>query len=208
MNEPQPFPAATGAEPKKGLSITSLVLGILSVGCCFLLTGIPAIITGHIAHGKAKKEPHVYGGAGLALAGLILGYFSIFTTLVLLPALLLPALARAKSRAQMIACSNNMKQIGLAARMYASDHNDSFPPDFRAMSNELNTPKVLVCPADKDKTKAPDFTQFDASQNVTYEYLTPNAKAGDVLNQIAFRCPIHGNTGLGDGSVQQNVRRR
>ncbi len=55
------------------MAITSLVLGI--VGCCFLgpLTGIPAAIVGGLAMKKIKNEPTVYGGNGMALAGLILG---------------------------------------------------------------------------------------------------------------------------------------
>ena len=54
---------------------------------------------------------------------------------------------QAKQRAQSIACINNMKQIGLAARLWANDHNNVFPPDFVTMKNELNTPKILFCPA-------------------------------------------------------------
>ncbi len=65
-----------GAAPKlnQTMAITSLVLGI--VGCCLMLgplTGIPAAIVGGLAMKKIKDEPTVYGGNGMALAGLILG---------------------------------------------------------------------------------------------------------------------------------------
>jgi hypothetical protein len=206
MSEPQPVPTTPASAPKKGLAITSLVLGILSVACCFILTGIPAIITGHIGYSRAKNQPQVYGGGGMALAGLILGYFSLLSTLVV-AGLLLPALAKAKSRAQTMACVSNMKQIGLAARIWSNDHNEIFPPSIAAMSNELATPKILVCPSDTSKTKAADFSQFNPAENLTYEYLKPNAKEADVLNEETFRCPIHDNIGLGDGSVQQQGRR-
>ena len=43
-------------------------------------------------------------------------------------ALVLPALAKAKSRAQTINNASNLKQLGLAARMYANDNKDKFPP--------------------------------------------------------------------------------
>jgi len=211
MNEPQPLPTAPAAAPKTGLSITSLVLGILSVLCFSIFTGIPAVITGHIARGRAKKEPGVYGGEGFALAGLIMGYISVALSLVMIPimaAMLLPALAQAKGKAQTIQCVNNMKQVGLAARIWSTDHNEKLPPDFLTMSNELSSPKILVCPGDRSKTTAANWSQFDPNQNVTYEFLTPNAKEGDVLNQTTFRCPIHGNIGLGDGSVQQTSSRR
>ena len=210
MSDPQ-TPPSLGAEPQKGLSITSLVLGILSIACLSILAGIPAIITGHIARGRAKREPGVYGGEGFALAGLILGYLSIALALVMIPitaALVLPAMSKAKSRAQTISCTSNMKQIGLAARLWSNDHNEIYPPDFLTMSNELVTPKLLVCPGDTTKTRAQDWSQFNPSQNATYEFLTPGAKETDILGQIAFRCPIHNNIGLGDGSVQTSTSGR
>jgi hypothetical protein len=205
MNAPQPFPTPAPAQ-KTGLSITSLVLGILGLGCFGLLTGLPAIITGHIARGRAKREPQLHGGAGLALLGLILGYASVITTIVFIAvaaALILPALAKAKHGGVSSGCVNNMKQIGLAARIWSNDHLEVFPPDILSMSNELVSLKILVCPDDKSKTVAANWSQFDPSKNLSYEYLTPNAKETDVMGQTAFRCPVHGHIGLGDGSVQQ-----
>lgn len=210
MNEPQPFPTPA-PNPKTGLSITSLVLGILGFGCFGILTGLPAIITGHIARGRARREPQLHGGAGLALVGLILGYVSVITTIVMVAvatALIVPALAKGKQRAVTVGCVTNMKQIGLAARIWSNDHNEIFPPDILSMSNELVSLKILICPDDKSKTVATDWSQFNPSQNLSYEYLTPNAKEADVMGQTAFRCPIHGNIGLGDGSVQQGEKQK
>jgi hypothetical protein len=210
MNEPQP-PPFSATPPKNGLSVTSLILGILSLAACSILTGIPAIITGHIAKSRAKQQPQLYTGAGMALAGLIMGYVSIAMAVLILPimaALLLPALAKAKGKAQTIQCVNNMKQVALAARIWANDHNDTYPPDILTMSNELNSPKILTCPDDRSKTRAMDWADFSASENLSYEFLTPGAKEADILSQTAFRCPIHENIALGDGSVQQGRRRR
>ena len=107
-----------------------------------------------------------------------------------------------------VVCVSNMKQIGLAARIWSNDHKEVFPPDFLTMSNELVLPGVLVCPADKSKSKASDWPSFNPARNVSYEYLLPNAKENDVMNQTVFRCPIHGNIGLGDGSVLRPGERR
>jgi hypothetical protein len=213
MNEPQPFPpsppTSTAADTK--LSITSLVLGILSMVCLSVFAGIPAIITGHMARGRAKREPERYGGAGMALGGLILGYLSVAMLLVLIPlsaALLLPALAQAKGKSQTVACVNNMKQIGLAVRIWSNDNGGVYPPNIASLSNELVRPNILICPGDKAKTPATEWSQIDPSQNVSYEYLLPGAKEAESSQEILLQCPIHGNTGLGDGSVQQGSGRR
>ena len=46
----------------------------------------------------------------------------------ILAALLLPVLSRAKERARRIHCLNNMRQIGFAMHLYASDNRDLLPP--------------------------------------------------------------------------------
>jgi Domain of unknown function (DUF4190) len=82
------FPTVTGpngtsgARPKKkALAIASLVCAILG-GYASTLT-IPAIICGHLALSNIKKDPEQYSGRGLAIAGLVIGYFGLILALVL-----------------------------------------------------------------------------------------------------------------------------
>lgn len=115
------------------------------------------------------------------------------------------ALAKAKERAQSIQCVNNLKQFGLAVRTWALDNNDSNPPNVLSMSNELSTPKILLCPADTNRPVATDWSSFSMA-NCSYEFLVPNEKDADrEPERVLARCPIHGNIGLCDGSVQMSV---
>ncbi|HOX55807.1 MAG TPA: DUF4190 domain-containing protein [Candidatus Paceibacterota bacterium] len=229
---PPTLPAGQAPSQQSGLAITSFVLGLLSLVCFGFLAGIPAIICGHLARGRAQRLPGQYGGAGFALAGLIMGYVSLLATLVILPAMLLPALSRAKDKAQRIDCTNNMKQIGFAFRMWAIDHDDSFPFNvstnqggtlelcrpgsdgfdqnaafhFQVMSKELSTPKILVCPADRKKP-APDFERLQLG-NVSYQVQT-GTNVNDAHPQMVLAvCPIHRNVALCDGSVQGFTKSR
>lgn len=98
----------------------------------------------------------------------------VIAIIAILAALLLPALSKAKTRAQRIACLNNQKQIGNAFTLWAGDHGDRFPSTvyvleggsktqletwqhFITMTNELVTPKILHCPSDLAKQIAGDF---------------------------------------------------
>lgn len=66
--------------------------------------------------------------------------------LAILVGMMLPALAKAKSRASRISSVNNLKQIALAARIYANDHSNHFPATLEAMLPEVGVERVFNDP--------------------------------------------------------------
>jgi prepilin-type N-terminal cleavage/methylation domain-containing protein len=111
----------------------------------------------------------------------------VIAIIAILAAMLLPALAAAKRKAQRINCVSNLKQVGLAMRIWEGDNGDKYPmavstasggalertytesgaaPSagygptnvFLVMSNELGTPKVVLCPSDTKTAPTPTAT--------------------------------------------------
>ena len=72
QNTPFQPPMAGGQGQNQTLAIVSLILGVVGIVLC-QLTAPVALITGFMARSKAAKNPNEYGGAGLALAGIITG---------------------------------------------------------------------------------------------------------------------------------------
>ena len=112
----------------------------------------------------------------------------VIAIIAILAGLLLPALSQAKIKARRVACKNNLKQIGLAMKLWADDHEGKYPwkvdrseggrkPDgsgnarvnlqFSLVRNELVSTTLLLCPADVRKVAAADFATI-APTNVSY----------------------------------------
>jgi hypothetical protein len=82
-------------EPSRKLAFASLILGIMAVFSnaagmsAGLLPGLPAVICGHKAVSRTKTSPAEYGGRGMAIVGLILGYIGCAISLTMITYLIL-----------------------------------------------------------------------------------------------------------------------
>ena len=103
----------------------------------------------------------------------------ILVAVALLATVVLPALASSRPHSRRAACLNNLSRIGQAYSMWTTEHGGLYPWQsftsggggggqpfplnntwfqFAVLSNELTTPKILVCPSDESKRQALDFS--------------------------------------------------
>jgi hypothetical protein len=113
----------------------------------------------------------------------------VVVTLLLFLTVALPWLSRTPNRgAPRMSCVNNLKQVGLAFRIWANDNGGSFPMvvstnkqgtlefnesgevfrHFVAITNELTTPKILTCPVDAKRTRMREWKPGFKNQNLSY----------------------------------------
>lgn len=152
----------------------------------------------------------------------------LLAVFVMSAVIFLRVLAISKPPRKPITCANNLKQISFAFRVWANDNADRFPmqvlladggtmelvpsgnvfPHFQAMSNELSIPKLLVCPQDRERSPATNFTSDFNDTRISY-FVGVDAEPGRPemfltgdRNIMVGRVQLpHGLTALGTNSA-------
>jgi type II secretory pathway pseudopilin PulG len=115
---------AWGEKKRKGLAVASLVLGILSIFTLGLLLvgALTALVMGIVALVRAGKQPHVYGGRGLAVGGIVTSAFSLvmIVPLAIIAAIAIPNLVAARRAANEGSAISSVREIILAQGTYSA----------------------------------------------------------------------------------------
>jgi len=185
--ENNPYPQTTAVTPKtSGLAIASLVCGIFGL---LFLPAILGLIFGIMAISRINSSNGAIGGKGLAIGGLVLSGVTMLASGVFLlmagmmGSMMLPALGKAKAKANRIKCVNNLGSVGRSYLSFTYD-NDGFPWQLQpaekrqlfgtgghdqtvggifglpAMKAELQTAKILVSPCDPARASANEELQM------------------------------------------------
>jgi hypothetical protein len=140
-------PPIMSTEPKtSGLAIASVIcgpLGFLTAG----LSGIAAVITGHMALSAIKRSGGMLKGTGMSITGLVTGYISILLLpIAILAGLAAPVILKQRHAADRVEMINNAKMLHLAMLDLEAEYG-SFPSDKLAESKPrfagLTGPRVL-----------------------------------------------------------------
>jgi type IV pilus assembly protein PilA len=115
---PPPPAAYPVAEQTSGKALASMITGIF--GLLFFLPAIAAIILGHMSRSEIRRSSGRLKGNGMATAGLIMGYgvFAMLPFILIIAAIAIPNLLRAKTAANEASAVQTVREINTAEVTY------------------------------------------------------------------------------------------
>lgn len=131
-----PLPASVPVAKTSAQAVWSLVLGILSITCLWVLGSIPAIILGILAVKNIDRSGGTLKGRGIGVAGIVTGSVGILAGLVsvgMVAAIAMPAFNGVQTKAKQTRQMNQIKQIVIACHYHATEENGAFPESLEAL---------------------------------------------------------------------------
>lgn len=137
MESPYLPPMPDQQKPKaSGLAIASLICGLLGF-VTFGLTGIAAVITGHLALSAIGKANGALEGRGMSITGLVTGYLTmLIIPIAALAGLAMPVIMKNKMAAERTESMSNLRQTGLALFEFGEEYG-TLPSDELAAEEEM-----------------------------------------------------------------------
>ena len=142
-------------------------------------------------HATNSAPPETHPTSRTIHAFTLIELLVVLVIVVILVGMIVPPGHAPREKVDRIRCINNLKKVGIAFRIYATDNHDRFPWEIpnqkaeihinylsdpadyiRGLSNEFSTPKILICPADK-RADATNWIQFSRT-NLSY-FISPDA---------------------------------
>jgi len=111
--------------PTDGFATASMIFGILGVTCFWGIAGLPAVLLGHMSKSTIRKSMGHLGGAGMATAGLIMGYVSLALTVVFAVAVLVPNLNRTREQEHEHSAESSMRTLNTSQVVYSTRYPNS-----------------------------------------------------------------------------------
>jgi prepilin-type N-terminal cleavage/methylation domain-containing protein/prepilin-type processing-associated H-X9-DG protein len=134
----------------------------------------------------------------------------VIAIIAILAAMLLPALASAKKKAQSISCLNNYKQLTLTWHMYANDNNDRLVsnPDRFANAAPPIKPGWVYSGGSGGNKYYMDWSANDYNTNTLYLTLGTKALLADYVSKNVgiFHCPADNYLSAAQGGFGNRVR--
>ena len=114
-----------------GMAIASMIFGFFFF---IFPAAVTAIVLGHISNSQIRKSAGRLTGAGMSLAGMILGYAGVafIPFILIIAAIAIPNLLRARMAANEAAAVGTLRTIETASLAYYSQYN-TFPPSLEAL---------------------------------------------------------------------------